>query len=145
MKDRIKTYIEYKQISAGELAVLLEVQRSNISHILNGRNKPGASFIEKLLLVFPDLDARWLLTGEGVMIHRSVSEPPVVSAALPFVAEPIITSDKKALPIEKVSEELSGKEVTPELSIPSSSDNVEKMILLFNDGTFSTYKNRDNK
>ena len=35
MKDRIKEFIDYKGISAGELADLLNVQRSNISHILN--------------------------------------------------------------------------------------------------------------
>ena len=52
MKERIKQYMDYKSVSAGDLSSLLEVQRSNISHILNGRNKPGASFIEKLLLIF---------------------------------------------------------------------------------------------
>ena len=71
MKDRIKKYMDYKNISAGELATLLEVQRSNISHVLNGRNMPGAAFIEKLLLNFPDIDARWLLTGVGEMISES--------------------------------------------------------------------------
>ena len=65
MKDRIKNFIEVKGISAGELATALDVQRSNISHILNGRNKPGASFIEKLLLEFPDLNARWLISLSG--------------------------------------------------------------------------------
>ena len=52
MKDRIKSYMDYKGITAGELSLALDVQRSNISHILNGRNMPGAAFIEKLLLSF---------------------------------------------------------------------------------------------
>ncbi|NOR74289.1 MAG: transcriptional regulator, partial [Draconibacterium sp.] len=73
MKDRIKQYMDYKSISAGELSSRLDVQRSNISHILNGRNKPGASFIEKFLVSFPDLDARWLLTGSGKMVETIVS------------------------------------------------------------------------
>lgn len=68
MKDRIQQLIDYKAISPGDLAERLDVQRSNISHILNGRNKPGALFIEKLLQTFPDVDARWLLTGTGSMI-----------------------------------------------------------------------------
>jgi len=85
MKDRIKQYIEYKGISAGELAVALEVQRSNISHILNGRNKPGASFIEKLLVVFPDLNARWLLTGKGNMVEGTpFASKPVVDNKIPI-------------------------------------------------------------
>ena len=68
MKDRIKEFMDYKSLSAGELADILEVQRSNISHVLNGRNKPGANFIERLLLNFPDIDARWLMPGIGVML-----------------------------------------------------------------------------
>ena len=69
MKERIQKYMDFKNINAGELSVKLEVQRSNISHILNGRNKPSAAFIEKMLNVFPDLNARWLLTGEGNMTN----------------------------------------------------------------------------
>lgn len=139
MKDRIKEYIEYKQISAGELATLLEVQRSNISHILNGRNKPGASFIEKLLLVFQDLNARWLLTGEGSMVDGLVSEAPVASTVLPF--GDVVGEDKKIVQPEKETK----KEELPKTVSSLDQDSVDKMILLFNDGTFTTYKNRDNK
>jgi len=71
MKTRIRRFIDYKSISPIELAELLEVQRSNISHILNGRNKPGAAFLEKFLTTFPEIDARWLLTGEGAMTHAA--------------------------------------------------------------------------
>ena len=67
--------MDYKGISAGDLASALDVQRSNISHILNGRNKPGANFIEKFLLTFPDLNARWLLTGKGKMTYEKVRNP----------------------------------------------------------------------
>ena len=86
MKDRIKKYMDYKNISAGELATLLEVQRSNISHILNGRNMPGAAFIEKLLVSFPDLDARWLITGDGEMLTEGeVSVKEIVMLKFEFV------------------------------------------------------------
>src|SRR6056297_3599796 len=74
MKDRIKQVMDYKSITAGELADHLEVQRSNVSHILNGRNKPGALFIEKFLLAFPEISARWLLTGEGEMIAEKTEK-----------------------------------------------------------------------
>ena len=79
MKERIRQFIEYENINAGELATLLEVQRSNISHILNGRNKPGAAFIEKMLLVFPNLNARWLLTGDGEMLNTNSNSTKIES------------------------------------------------------------------
>jgi transcriptional regulator with XRE-family HTH domain len=68
MKTRIRRFIDYKSISPVELADQIGVQRSNISHILNGRNKPGAAFLEKFLFTFPEVNARWLLTGEGDML-----------------------------------------------------------------------------
>ena len=121
MKDRIKKYMDYKNISAGELATLLEVQRSNISHVLNGRNMPGAAFIEKLLLNFPDIDARWLLTGVGEMISESEN-----------------FTDKQILhPIETMKQKEKLQSAT------SSNGNldkpVDKVVLLFSDGTFIDY------
>lgn len=68
MKTRIRKFIDHKNISPVELADQIGVQRSNISHILNGRNKPGAAFLEKFLRTFPEVNARWLLTGEGDML-----------------------------------------------------------------------------
>lgn len=123
MKDRIKEFIDYKGISAGELATSLDVQRSNISHILNGRNKPGAALIEKLLLVFPDLNARWLLTGDGNMIN-SVMEAGGEVAAKPTPTKStdniIASASNKALPNKAI----------------------DKVILLYSDGTFSSFNNK---
>jgi transcriptional regulator with XRE-family HTH domain len=71
MKDRLKEFMVQKSLNAADLADKIGVQRSNISHILNGRNLPGSQFIEKLLNVFPDLNADWLITGHGEMLKSS--------------------------------------------------------------------------
>ncbi len=139
MKDRIKEYIEYKQITAGELAVKLDVQRSNISHILNGRNKPGAAFIEKLLIVFPDLNARWLLTGKGNMLDKAGETGTPDRNILPLATE--IEQAPKPAPVAK--EEIKEKTKKTERPVHKTQDEVDRMILVFTDGTFSTYKNRD--
>lgn len=120
MKDRIKNYMEYKGISAGELATLLEVQRSNISHILNGRNMPGASFIEKFLISFPDLDARWLLTGMGEMISGAER---IVASETVKMNEPISTHNIA--------------HVYNKIEKP-----IDKVVLLFSDGTFIDYNKK---
>ncbi|QIA08221.1 helix-turn-helix domain-containing protein [Draconibacterium halophilum] len=138
MKDRIKNFIEAKGISAGELAAVVDVQRSNISHILNGRNKPGASFIEKLLLEFPDLNARWLLTGEGDMFGGQASVNNNPQQRLPITEEPI-----KEQPMEKKSIE---KNLVQEKSIEkpamASNSEIDKMVIMYRDGTFNIYKQR---
>jgi len=120
MKERVKEFIDYKGISAGELADLLDVQRSNISHILNGRNKPGAVFLERFLLTFPEINARWLLTGEGQMI--------------------LLNSEGQAKQADTTVKTSTSK--TPELPFDKLHDinmEVEKVILLYTDGTFSSY------
>ncbi|WP_321373757.1 helix-turn-helix transcriptional regulator [uncultured Draconibacterium sp.] len=138
MKDRIKNFIEAKGISAGELAAVLDVQRSNISHILNGRNKPGASFIEKLLLEFPDLNARWLLTGEGDMFSGQVSVASTPQQKLPIVEETIKQQPLTEKPITK--------NVIPEENIERSmtapDSKIDKMVIIYRDGTFNIYKQR---
>lgn len=139
MKDRIKQYIEHKGITAGELAVMLDVQRSNISHILNGRNKPGASFIEKLLLTFPDLNARWLLTGAGEMMEgtEDQAEKTIPSPTLSFESSPLETEQEARKPgAEKVA-----LHEMPTIS-DKEEDNVDRVVLLHRDGTFTTFKKR---
>ena len=121
MKNRIKEFIDSKSIQPGELAIMLEVQRSNISHILNGRNKPGASLIEKMLLVFPELNARWLLTGEGNML----------------IAIDIDTIEQSSTVISDIKKD--APEVLIEKNLTESKKIIEKVILLHSDGSFSAF------
>ncbi len=130
MKDRIKQYMDYKSISAGELSSRLDVQRSNISHILNGRNKPGASFIEKLLLSFPDLNARWLFTGDGEMTESKVSNKIIETSNVKDSAavEPVMNKENE-LPF---MESINSNQLKP----------IDKVVLLFTDGTFTDFRRK---
>ena len=64
IKERIQVVIDSHKLSAGEFALKIGVQRSSVSHVLSGRNKPGFDFLEKIILSFPRVDAEWLLTGK---------------------------------------------------------------------------------
>ncbi len=130
MKDRIQQIIDYKGISAGDLAELLDVQRSNISHILNGRNKPGAVFIEKLLQAFPDINARWLLTGDGPMLLSAASAEP--SAAI---------NKETGKEIQSTLFPPAGFPVQPSPST-GKGKTIDKVVLLYSDGTFTYYNNK---
>jgi transcriptional regulator with XRE-family HTH domain len=65
MRERIVKFIEAEGLTAGEFADKIGVQRSSVSHVLNGRNNPGFSFIQKILDTYPEINSRWLLTGNG--------------------------------------------------------------------------------
>jgi predicted transcriptional regulator len=125
MKDRIKKYMDYKSISAGELATQLEVQRSNISHVLNGRNMPGAAFIEKLLLSFPDINARWLLTGNGEM-----------------KSEVQMLSEPEVMPSKEIVKPLTKEQKTDVTDNSKKEKPISKVVLLFEDGTFIDYNKK---
>lgn len=83
MKDRIVQFLAAEKISPAEFADKIGVQRSSMSHILNGRNHPSASFIQKMLHAYPLLNSRWLLIGEGKMQVGVESVTPVVLQEVP--------------------------------------------------------------
>lgn len=64
IKDRLRMIMDSHKLNAGSFADRIGVQRSNVSHVLSGRNKPSFDFIEKLLLAFPRVSAEWLFTGK---------------------------------------------------------------------------------
>ena len=70
MKDRLIQLLDLEQLSPSKFADLIGVQRSSISHVLSGRNKPSFDFLQKTLKAFPGLNASWLMLGEGTMYER---------------------------------------------------------------------------
>lgn len=63
--ERLKKIMDYHGLSSSTFAEKIGVQRSSISHILSGRNKPSLEFVMKILSSFPDIDLYWLLNGKG--------------------------------------------------------------------------------
>ncbi len=117
--------MDHKGLSAAELADIIGVQRSNLSHILTGRNNPGSSFIEKLLHTYPELDARWLITGEGEMAKTPLSAKQDRPAADLFSAA---VQKESPAPVQK--------------NIPADGKegNIERIIVLYKDKTFVDYR-----
>lgn len=70
MKERLIQLLDLEQLSPSKFADLIGVQRSSISHIISGRNKPSFDFLQKTLRAFPGLNASWLLLGEGTMYEQ---------------------------------------------------------------------------
>ena len=71
--ERLKKMMEHYKISASMFADKVGVQRSSISHILSGRNKPSLDFVLKVTAEFKDVDIKWLLNGIGVFPIAKVS------------------------------------------------------------------------
>lgn len=65
IESRLKQFLQMEGISPASFADTLGMQRSGISHLLNGRNNPSYDFITKMLQSYPELSAEWLLIGKG--------------------------------------------------------------------------------
>lgn len=85
--SRLKKVIDFHQLSASTFADKAGVQRSSISHILSGRNKPSLDFILKVTSEFKDVDMYWLLNGVGTFPKNL--EKVAATTTLPKLNAPV--------------------------------------------------------
>ncbi len=165
MKDRITQFMANEGITPAEFADKIGVQRSSVSHVLNGRNYPSASFIQKMLGSYKNLNSRWLLLGEGSMFENKVSqvkEPSlfhfpnenetqlqnkesISSADIP-VKESIIQPsenpiNKPLTPINPNQPEVLNtvQSVSELIDASLANKEVERIVLFYKDKTFAAY------
>jgi len=67
MNKRFKLWLDSENLNANSLSKLVDLNRSSISHIVNGRNKPSIDMLEKILSIYPKLNLNWLISGFGSM------------------------------------------------------------------------------
>lgn len=77
---RIETVLKHYGLTASQLAENIGIQRSSISHILSGRNKPSLDLIMKLVGTYSDLNLYWLVMGTQPMLQlESQNKVPLES------------------------------------------------------------------
>lgn len=54
---------------------MIKVNASAMSHILNGRSKPGFDVLDKIAQAFPDVNLNWLISGKGSLYNNRISTP----------------------------------------------------------------------
>lgn len=72
--SRLKVILDHYELSSSSFADKVGVQRSSVSHLLSGRNRPSLDFVMKLVQAFPEVNIYWLLNGKG-----SFPSPPTKS------------------------------------------------------------------
>ena len=92
---RLQKVIDYYGESASSFAEKIGVQRSSISHILSGRNKPSLEFVLKILSSFPEVELYWLLNGKGTFPSEPESNVNI-NTSKASIQNPIV--EKKAVP-----------------------------------------------
>ena len=63
IQDRVKLIIKANNETPSSFADKIGLKRSNLSHVLSGRNKPSLDFLSKIIENYPKVNASWLITG----------------------------------------------------------------------------------
>ena len=68
VNQRVEDLITHLSINKNRFAEKIDKSATTISSILSRRNKPGYDVLEAILLAYPQVNANWLMRGEGPMI-----------------------------------------------------------------------------
>ena len=111
---RLEKVIHYYGLSASSFAEKIGVQRSSISHILSGRNKPSLDFTMKVLTSFPEVDLYWLLNGKGTFPKQDVKIKENTE-----IPQPIKITHSKSTSTDKT---------------------IQRIVIFYSDGSFEDFE-----
>lgn len=125
---RIEVLLEYYGLSSAAFADKINVQRSSISHLLSGRNKPSLEFVLKITNAFPEVDLYWLLDGRGKFPANN-QEALFENSEIPPKEKAEIPRQKAKIPIQRA-----------EIGIEKEAKFIQRIVILYSDGSFETYQ-----
>ncbi len=153
MKERIESIIRHERLTPSLFADAIGVQRSGISHILSGRNKPSLDFLNKLLSRFPYISGDWLITGQGAMLKASNGASQAeAQLQMPIAEEAPKPSPKKNF---KVPKKVAREEDMPayqsiekeppvqalaQTVAAADGKSIERIIVFYKDKSFAEYR-----
>ena len=146
MKDRIRLIMENENLTPAKFADKLQVNRSIISHILNGRNNASLDVVMKILLEMPYVNTEWLLNGREPMYKEGIDADTIPKEPDLFHQNDVNTT----LDIEKNEEEkeftVSSRHKTSEYtenkhieSIKIVGKKITQIMIYYDDHTFESF------
>ena len=160
INDKIKQILIERNLTPSYFADEIGVQRSSISHILSGRNRPSFDIIQKIIRRFPDLGYEWIMEEEpqphsssvqlGYSTARTNAQPAPVNQRDRFITQPAAISSpmnmrnqRDELPPLLQSAKTSSSESQSFGVDPTASTSVEKkverILIFYTDGSFREY------
>ncbi|WP_147678752.1 helix-turn-helix domain-containing protein [Algibacter pacificus] len=125
---RLKKVMEYYGESASSFAEKIDVQRSSISHILSGRNKPSLEFVLKTLTAFPEVELYWLMNGKGHFPKQNIIKEEIKTPITPTKS-----NTETPLKTENIQTSLNLK--------TDANKTIERIVVFYSDGSFKNYEN----
>ena len=154
---RLEILLDYYSLSASIFADKLGVQRSGLSHLMSGRNKPSLDFVMKIVENFPEVDINWLLNGTGNFPKQNnnfaavpqLTPEPVATPTLQ-VPEPPAQKNESTEPdlfsVNEINEAPAPQQKTNAENISSnvlatinSNEEIERIVVFYKNGFFKAY------
>jgi transcriptional regulator with XRE-family HTH domain len=146
---RLEIILDYYSLNASSFADKIGVQRSSLSHLLSGRNKPSLDFILKILEVFPDVDLYWILNGKGTFPKNSEQFDKTVNNVEQVVKHNIPNPTSAEIIPENLFSEIKIQNPIPAFETKkienqnsdteSDSTEIDKIVIFYKNGTFKSY------
>ena len=136
INKRIQSILNHYNLTAGAFAERMGIQKSSVSHLLSGRNKPSFQFLSKLVKAFPEINLNWFITGDGDIFNQP--EQNIEYANLKdFEKQAKIphSNTTKGEPVKIEQKKLADES-------DSNANTVENIIMIYGDDTFKILKNR---
>ena len=131
---RLEILLDYYSLNASSFADKIGVQRSGMSHLLSGRNKPSLDFVMKISEVFPDINLYWILNGTDEFLKKNAENRNPPPLKIENHATPISLKDdlKKDLFQEIEKKDRSEKKINENAEI-------YKIVIFYKNGTFKDF------
>lgn len=121
---RLQKILNFYSVTATSFSEKIAFNRSTISHLLSGRNKPSLEFVMKVLQTYPEVDLYWLLNGKGTFPTQSNK------TSLSLVKKDTSKTNKSTSLADTTEKQMV---INPEESA------IERIVIFFKDGTFKQY------
>jgi transcriptional regulator with XRE-family HTH domain len=145
---RLEIILDYYSLSASAFADKVGVQRSSLSHLLSGRNKPSLDLILKIIENFPEVDLYWILNGKGNFPKLDNNSKNIDTPTSIFNNQEIIKSQENepnlfsepSVEKNRVFENLKNNfSNTENLSTSKNEGEIDRIVVFYKNGTFKNY------
>ncbi|MDP4636722.1 MAG: helix-turn-helix domain-containing protein [Crocinitomicaceae bacterium] len=120
IQERLLLVLKMHTLTPSAFADKIGVQRSNVSHVLSGRNKPSLDFLEKILIHFPRVNAHWLITGAIVEGKQDLTATQLIENQEEL--------NRSALKTEKIE--------------VNQLKEIERIVIFYTDASFKEYSTK---
>ena len=147
MIGRITKIMEREGLTPSKFAEAIGIQRSAMSHILNGRNNVRLDVLIKILERFTYVDSDWLLFGKGEMTRDHVSTQPDLfqNTAINPSEGQVALEYRKEIRVDTPVNSTKLPVVEQIIQQETTARKVSKIMIFYSDNTFDTFISEKNK